>query len=118
VTTVCTFAAIPFDGSMLEYSKAVDVSEKPHHQRLLQPTTRGVRDWRSQMSAEDVLAFEAIAGRLLADLGYELQGSGSGPGARARASVAWYRARMGAWNTASQAAQRSPLWRRRHPQLF
>ena len=60
---ICAFADIPFEPAMLEYSKAVDVSEKPHHQRLLQPPTRGVRDWRSQMGAEDVRAFEAIAGR-------------------------------------------------------
>ncbi|HSG13326.1 MAG TPA: sulfotransferase [Gaiellaceae bacterium] len=119
VRSACAFAAIPFDTSMLAYSEAVDVSEKPHHQRLLQPPTRGVRDWRAQMSEPDVLAFEAIAGDLLGDLGYELRGPArEGPGAGARASLASYRARMGAWNTASRALQRSPLWRRRHPRLF
>lgn len=119
VESVCGFAGIPFETAMLEYSKAVDVSEKPHHQRLLQPPTRGVRDWRSQMSDEDVRAFEAIAGDLLAELGYELRGPRpERAGMRARAAVAWYRARMAAWNTASVGLQRSPLWRRRHPLLF
>ncbi len=119
VESVSAFAEIPFETSMLEYSQAVDVSEKPHHQRLLQPPTRGVRDWRSQMSEGDVLAFEAIAGDLLADLGYELLGRRrEAPGVQARASLAWYRVRMGAWNRASGALQRSPLWRRRHPRLL
>jgi hypothetical protein len=104
---------------MLEFAGAVDVSEKPHHQRLLQPPTRGVRDWRSQMAEGDVRAFEGIAGDLLEELGYELSGpTGHAPGARARASLGWYRTRMKAWNVAAAALQRSPLWRRRHPRLF
>jgi len=71
------------------------------------------------MSADDARAFEAIAGDLLADLGYELGAPApTRPGARASASLAWYRARMGAWNAAAYATQRSPLWRRRHPPLF
>lgn len=119
VESVCAFANVPFEPAMLEYSRAVDVSEKPHHQRLLQPPTKGVRDWRSQMSDGDVREFEAIAGGLLADLGYELRGPrAAGRSARARAALAWYRARMGVWNGASSALQRSPLWRRRHPRLF
>ena len=36
------------------------------------PPTAGLRDWRSQMPARDVELFEAIAGDLLAALGYEL----------------------------------------------
>lgn len=119
VESVCEFAGIPFEPAMLEYSRAVDVSEKPHLQRLLQAPTSGVRDWRSQMSVEDELAFEAIAGDLLGGLGYELRGSpAKGPGVRARVSLAWYRARVEAWSAAAYATERSPFWRRRHPQLF
>ncbi len=119
VRSICEFALLPFESRMLEFAGAVDVSAKPHHQRLLQPPTRGVRDWSTQMGADDVQAFEAIAGDLLAELGYELRGpTPSGPGGRASASLAWYRARMGAWNAAAYATQRSPLWRRRHPPLF
>jgi hypothetical protein len=115
IRAVCTFAGLPFEPAMLEYTDAVDVSQKPHHQRLLQPPTRGVRDWRTQMSAEDVVAFDRIAGDVLRDLGYE-----SGPRRPARAIPAetWYRLRMGAWKAAAYATQRSPLWRRRHPRLF
>jgi hypothetical protein len=119
VGAVCSFAGLPFEPAMLEYASAVDVSAKPHHQRLLQPPTHGLRDWRSQMSREDVLAFEAIAGDLLADLGYELLDADSArPGPRSAAALAWYRARMAAWNAAAYATHRSPLWRRRHPQLI
>ncbi len=119
VRSACTFAGLPFDSAMLEYAGAVDVSAKPHHQRLLQPPTRGVRDWRSQMSQEDALAFEAIAGDVLAELGYELlDPASSRPQRRAAVSRAWYRARMEAWNVAAYVTQRSPLWRRRHARLF
>jgi hypothetical protein len=118
VERVCAFAAIPFEPTMLEYSSAVDVSGKPHLQRLLEPPTTGVRDWRSQMSREDVLAFEAIAGDVLAELGYELLGESSAPGGRARLTLAWYRTRVRAYNAAAQATERSALWRRRHSRLF
>jgi hypothetical protein len=119
VRSVCAFAGLPFEEQMLEFAGAVDVSAKPHHQRLLQPPTRGVRDWRTQMAEEDALAFERIAGDLLADLGYPLvDPPPRRPGARAAAALGWYRARMGAWNGAAYAAQRSPLWRRRHAPLI
>jgi hypothetical protein len=119
VRSVCDFADLPFEPEMLEYAGAVDVSAKPHHQRLLQPPTRGVRDWRTQMSPEDARAFEAIAGDLLAELGYELlDPSSARVGARSALAHAWYRARMSAWNAAAYATQRSPLWRRRHPRLL
>jgi hypothetical protein len=119
VRSICDFAGLPFEAQMLEFAGAVDVSAKPHHQRLLQPPTRGVRDWRTQMSREDVAAFEAVAGDLLEELGYEVRGlSRARPGPRASVSLAWYRARMEAWNTVAYATQRSPLWRRRHPRLI
>jgi len=119
VRSVCDFAGLPFEPEMLEYVGAVDLTAKPHHQRLLQPPTRGVRDWRSEMSRQDTLGFEAIAGDLLTEVGYELLGATTvRRGARAAVPLAWYRARMGAWNAAAYAAQRSPLWRRRHPRLM
>jgi hypothetical protein len=119
VRSVCSFAGLPFEPEMLDYTGVVDVSAKPHHQRLLQPPTRGVRDWRTQMSRDDALAFEAVAGDLLADLGYELLDDASRRLSRTAAVPrAWYRVRMGAWNAAAYVAQRSPLWRRRHAQLF
>jgi sulfotransferase family protein len=35
------------------------------------PPTPGLRDWRTQMASRDVELFEALAGDLLSDLGYE-----------------------------------------------
>ena len=117
VRSICAFADLPFEPAMLEYAGAVDVSQKPHQQRLREPPTPGVRNWRSQMTHSDALAFEAIAGDVLADLGYELLEPYATRSTR-RLPIAWYRARMEVWNAAAHVTQRSPLWRRRHPRLF
>jgi hypothetical protein len=116
VRTICAFAAIPFERTMLEYAAEVDVSAKPHQQRLLTPPTSGVRSWREEMSADDVAGFESVAGDRLSELGYEV---GSSPSGRARPALAraWYGARLTAWDAATSVVQRSPLWRRRHLRL-
>jgi Sulfotransferase family len=116
VRRICAFADIPFEPSMLEYAGEVDVSAKPHQQRLLRPPTAGVRSWREEMPAEDVAAFEAVAGDLLAELGYEL-GSATRGGVRALLQRHAYDVRLSAWNATASAIQRSPLWRLRHPRL-
>ena len=116
VRAICGFAALPYDAAMLDYSGAVDVSSKPHQQRLLSPPTTGVRSWRAEMAAEEVAAFDAVAGDLLADLGYEVS-SDAAPGVTVRLQRRWYDIRLAAWNAAASAVQRSPLWRRRHPRL-
>jgi LPS sulfotransferase NodH len=118
VRAICAFADLPYESAMLDYADAVDVSAKPHQQRLLQPPTTGVRDWRTELEAEDARAFERLAGHLLADLGYPLlDPAPRAPGARERARVAWYRTRLAAWDATAAAVQRSALWRRRHPPL-
>ncbi len=114
VEGICDFAGLPYEPAMLDYAGAVDVSQKPHQQRLLQPLTPQARDWRTQMEADDVLAFESIAGELLAELGYELNRPPATSGWRASLARARYRATTSAWNAAVSATQRSPLWRRRH----
>lgn len=114
VTTVCDFAEIPFESEMLDYAGAVDVSAKPHQQRLLRPPTPGVRSWREDLPPSDARAFEAIAGDLLRELGYD---ASRGRSAGASAVDAWYDARLAAWNVATSLVQHSPLWRRRHPRL-
>jgi hypothetical protein len=111
---ICELARLGYEASMLEYAGNVDVSAKPHQQRLMQPPTKGVRDWRTQMSAQDTAAFERVAGDLLRELGYETSSTGNASG---RAQLSWYEARALAWRGASFALRRSFLWRRRHPVL-
>lgn len=116
VEAVCTFAGLPFEPAMLEPSEA-EIAKRPHHRRLVEPPSKR-RDWSTEMSGADVRSFEAIAGPLLAELGYELSEPGAARGSRrAKASLAWYRTRIAAWKAAAYATQRSPLWRRRHPRL-
>ena len=116
VRGICTFAGIPFEPAMLDYAGAVDVSSKPHQQRLLAPPTTGVRSWRDEMSTADVAGFEAVAGDLLRELEYEVT-SPRGPGPRAALARRWYEARLAAWDASASLLQRSPLWPRRHPRL-
>ena len=114
--SVAAFAGLEFNPAMLAYPGTLDLAAKPHQARLAQPPTAGVRDWRTEMTASDVAAFEAIAGDTLAACGYEAADSGP-PDARARARLAAYRARLSAWHAAGAAVARSPLWARRHPPL-
>ena len=111
---ISTFARLPYEPAMADYAGNVDVSTKPHQQSLKQPPTAGLRNWRLQMSPEDVGAFDRIAGDLLDELGYE---SHERPGAAGRLRRASYGARAAAWRAASFGLRRSPLWRRRHPPL-
>src|SRR5919106_896627 len=117
VRSICDFARLPFEPAMLSYAGAIDVSDKPHQQRLLQSPTARVRDWRTEMSAEGVHAVEGVAGDLLAELGYETLDAPRSSRRSERVAVARYRATLGAWNLAAGALQRSSLWRRRHPSL-
>jgi Sulfotransferase family len=69
---LCEFLGIPYDGAMLRFHEG---RERPgvglDAKKAWRPVTGGLRDWRSQMSAVEVERFEAAAGDLLEDLGYE-----------------------------------------------
>ena len=110
---------LPFEPAMLEFAGAVDVSAKPHHQRLLQPPTRGRPRWRHADERRWTSGVRGDRGRPPVRARLRAADGRSRADARARRRrSAWYRARMGAWNAAAYAAQRSPLWRRRHAPLF
>lgn len=91
---VCTFLGMPYAPEMLRYHERADqllaVTRDPERfAHLAAPPTGGLRDWRTQMAAGDLALFEAIAGRTLAALGYEV--TTSRPSARLRGQAAWRR---------------------------
>jgi Sulfotransferase family len=111
---ISTHAGLPFEPAMLDHAGGVDVSAKPHQQSLSKPVTPGLRDWRTEMSADEIGAFEGVAGDLLAELGYPVTAV---PTVRGRVRRVSYAGRVFAWNATSRALRRSPIWRRRHPSL-
>jgi Sulfotransferase family len=74
--SLCDFLELSFDPAMLTYhTRAGDLlrttSHQEHHGRIALPPTSGLRDWRRDMGARDLAAFEAIAGDVLDDVGYD-----------------------------------------------
>lgn len=69
---LCEFLDIPYNDAMLRFHQDQE-REDPglDAKKAWRPVTSGLRDWRSQMPAEDVKRFEAVAGDLLDELGYE-----------------------------------------------
>jgi hypothetical protein len=115
---VCEHASLPWEPAMLEHADTPDVSSMPAHRNIAQPPTPGLRDWRSQMSRDDALAFEEVAGDVLLSSGYELLEPGARyPTARGRLERARFAVLSSSWNATAAAYQRSPLWARSHPPL-
>lgn len=72
---VCAFISLPFDPVMLRYFErpAIHVASaaRPEDTHLVLPPTKGLIDWRSTLSAQDKAVADALAGDLLAKMGYE-----------------------------------------------
>jgi hypothetical protein len=72
---LCGFAGLGFDERMLRYQehreRVLPQVLEGWHPGLELPPTKGLRDWRKDMSARQVALFEAVAGDLLAQLDYE-----------------------------------------------
>jgi Sulfotransferase family len=68
---LCLFLGITYDEAMVRFYEGREQNgpglDAKHGWRRPTP---GLRDWRTQMAAEDVERFEAIAGGLLDELGY------------------------------------------------
>lgn len=115
---VCGHASLTWEPGMIEHDVPPEVSAMPEHRNLAQPPTPGLRDWRSQMSRTDAVAFEEVARDVLRSSGYELlEPDARGPTARGRYERARFAALSRSWNLTAAAYQRSPLWTRSHPQL-
>jgi hypothetical protein len=94
---ICEFIELPYDDTMLRYheraeerlrEKARDLDRGPekepqpaearmasHALATEPPDPERVERWRTEMSAEDRAVYEELAGDLLADLGYEVEGA-------------------------------------------
>jgi Sulfotransferase family len=68
---LCSFLDLPYDDAMLKFHEG-RTKMKPglDAKKAWLPITSGLRDWRTQMPAEDLERFEAAAGGLLEELGY------------------------------------------------
>ena len=112
VRRICEFLDLGFEPEMLQYQSAAESFIASSHQpeaftALVRPPTSGLRDWSNAMSEDDVALFEAIAGGLLTDLGYERRNTSFRPDVRVRAR--WEEAK---WSTRrARAAARTRLRR-------
>ena len=89
---ICAMAALEYTPAMLAYHRGDPAASVPernwgHHANLARPPTTGLRDWRDRMSAADQQLFEAVAGGVLSDLGYERRFPDVPFAARARAAA-------------------------------
>lgn len=86
---ICAFLVLPYDPAMTAYHDHADgvlrALDRSDHRGLELPPTKDMRDWRTAMAPADRWAFDAIAGELLEELGYE---RGSAPGEHPPASEA------------------------------
>jgi hypothetical protein len=68
---VCDFLGLPYDDAMLGFHERRNGNgEHSNADPAWRPITTGLRNWQSQMPAEDVERFEAAVGELLEELGY------------------------------------------------
>lgn len=68
---LCAFLGLPYDEAMVRFHEG-RTRPRPGRGSKSQwlPPTSGLRDWRTQMSADALERFEAAAGALLDELGY------------------------------------------------
>jgi hypothetical protein len=72
---LCAFTGLDFDPSMLRYHErsSTIVEHMPipgEHRNLLRPPTKGLRDWRTELTPRQVALFEELAGDTLRAFGY------------------------------------------------
>jgi Sulfotransferase family len=69
---LCAFLDVSYDDSMLGFHQGRERDDpRLSAKKAWRPVTAGLRDWRSEMSPADVERFQAAAGGLLNELGYE-----------------------------------------------
>jgi hypothetical protein len=69
---LCDFLGLAYDPAMLRFHEGRTRSKAGlSAKNAWQPVTAGLRNWRAQMATEHLTRFEAAAGDLLRELGYE-----------------------------------------------
>ncbi|MCY4087851.1 MAG: sulfotransferase [Actinomycetia bacterium] len=113
--SVCAQLELEYEPEMLTYHERIDEERLLDHPRLSQPPTPRVRSWREELPAAQVERFEAVAGELLSELGYERAYPSPTARARARALICrrWLSARQISWRAGLSLVRRTPLWRAR-----
>jgi hypothetical protein len=68
---LCDFLGLRYDDAMLHFHQGRRRTDPGlSAKKAWLPPTPGLRDWKTQMAADDVEGFEAVAGDLLDELGY------------------------------------------------
>ncbi|MDP9427340.1 MAG: sulfotransferase [Actinomycetota bacterium] len=118
---LCRFLDLEFEEDMLRYYERAETvlagmgtAGRTAFEGIAQRPTRDMRDWRDGLNRDEVALFDAIAGDLLADLGYERTESRPSPSMRLVVGRAWL-----GWQSrraSSQVKSLSRRLRRRSPQ--
>jgi hypothetical protein len=105
---VCSFLGLTFEPKMLEYheraDELLDGLRFTHHVQGIRRPPVAVRDWRTDMPDHEVQLFEALAGDLLDELGYERSGLPASSRVRVEAT---------AWRAGTTAERRTRTLRTR-----
>jgi hypothetical protein len=72
---LCEFLGVAYDDAMIRFAEGKTRTDLPNARKTPKkawlPITSGMRNWRTEMPATDIQHFEAAAGNLLEELGYE-----------------------------------------------
>jgi len=72
IRAITDFLGLAFDPQIMRFNEGkVQKDSKRSAKSAWLPPVKGLRDWRTDMSARDIELFEALAGDLLDELGYE-----------------------------------------------
>lgn len=98
---LCAFASLDYDEEMLRYFERADKmgASAAHHRNLRLPPTKGLRDWRTQMSTRHIAMFETLAGDALEEFGYEHSSGALSARGRAELGALWmsFQTRRARW---------------------
>jgi hypothetical protein len=102
LSRLCRFTGLDFDPNMLRYHESarelVSTLPYPHdHVSLLLPPTKGLRNWRVEMTREQMALFDELSGDALTRFGYERASVRATTAIRSRAALAkatWFTRRV------------------------